>query len=75
MEEFQPRVDGPGDGDLVRPGVPARTWDAFRLTALEGCTGAVAAAQLEMKADRVKVAKSDVKEMILREIRKLEETE
>ncbi len=60
---------------LVRPRVAARTWDAFRLTALEGCSGAVAAAQLEMKVARVYVAKSEVKEMIRREIRKLEGTE
>jgi hypothetical protein len=28
----------------VRPRVAPRTWDAFRLTALEGCSGAVGAA-------------------------------
>lgn len=56
----------------VRPRVAARTWDAFRLTALEGCTGAAVAARLEMKVARVYVAKSEVKEMIRREIRKLE---
>ena len=56
----------------VRPRVAPRTWDAFRLTALEGCSGAAAAARLEMKVARVYVAKSEVKEMIRREIRKLE---
>jgi DNA-directed RNA polymerase specialized sigma24 family protein len=61
--------------ELVRPRVAARTWDAFRLTALEGCSGAAAAARLEMKVARVYVAKSEVKEMIRREIRKLEGTE
>ena len=60
---------------LVRPRVAARTWDAFRLTALEGCSGATAAARLEMKVARVYVAKSEVKEMIRREIRRLEGTE
>ena len=60
---------------LVRPRVAERTWDAFRLTALEGRSGAVAAAQLEMKVARVYVAKSEVKEMIRREIRKLEGAE
>ena len=59
----------------VRPRVAARTWDAFRLTALEGFSGAVAAAQLGMKVARVYVAKSEVKEMIRDEIRKLEGTE
>jgi RNA polymerase sigma factor (sigma-70 family) len=58
---------------LVRPRVAARTWDAFRLTALEGVSGADA--QLEMKVARVYVAKSEVKEMIRREVRKLEGTE
>ena len=60
---------------LVRPRVAQRTWDAFRLTALEGCSGAAAAAELDMKVARVYVAKSEVKEMIRREVRKLEGTE
>jgi RNA polymerase sigma factor (sigma-70 family) len=59
----------------VRPRVEPRTWDAFRLTALEGCSGAAAAAELEMKVARVYVAKSEVKAMIRREVRKLEGTE
>ena len=60
---------------LVQTRVAARTWDAFRLTALEGCSGATAATRLEMKVARVYVAKSEVKEMIRREVRKLEEAE
>ena len=60
---------------LVRPRLAQRTWDAFRLTALEGVSGAAVAAQLEMKVARVYVAKSEVKEMIRQQIRKLEETE
>ena len=59
----------------VRPRVAARTWDAFRLTAIEGCSGAAAAAQLDMKVARVYVAKSEVKAMIQQEIRKLEAAE
>ena len=59
----------------VRSRVAPRTWDAFRLTALEGCSGAAAAAQLEMKIARVYVAKSEVKKMIREEIRKLEGVE
>jgi RNA polymerase sigma-70 factor (ECF subfamily) len=58
----------------VRPRVAQRTWDAFRLTALEGCSGAEAAAQLRMRVAHVYVAKSEVKEMIRREIRRLEGT-
>jgi hypothetical protein len=42
----------------VRPRVAPRTWDAFRLTALEGCSGAAGAAQLAIKVARVYVAKS-----------------
>jgi RNA polymerase sigma factor (sigma-70 family) len=60
---------------LVRPRVPPRTWDAFRLTALEGCSGAAAAAQLDTTVARVYVAKSDVKKMIRDEVRKLEKIE
>ncbi len=56
----------------VRSRVAPRTWDAFRLTALEGCSGAAAAARLEMKIARVYVAKSELKKMIMEEIRKLE---
>jgi RNA polymerase sigma factor (sigma-70 family) len=59
----------------VQPRVAPRTWDAFRLTALEGLSGAAVAAQLEMKISHVYVAKSEVKEMIRREIHKLEGTE
>jgi RNA polymerase sigma factor (sigma-70 family) len=56
----------------VRPRVQPRTWDAFRLTALEGCSGAIAAARLRMKVAHVYVAKSEVKSMIRNEIRRLE---
>jgi len=56
----------------VRPRVAPRTWDAFRLTALEGSSGAAAAAQLQMKVAQVYVAKSEVKMMIREEVRRLE---
>jgi RNA polymerase sigma factor (sigma-70 family) len=55
----------------VQPRVAARTWDAFRLTALEGRSGAQAAESLEMNITRVYTAKSQVKMMIREEIRKL----
>jgi RNA polymerase sigma factor (sigma-70 family) len=58
--------------ERVRPQVAAKTWDAFRLTALEGVTGAAAAAQLGMKIDRVYGAKSDVTRRIQKEVRRLE---
>jgi RNA polymerase sigma-70 factor (ECF subfamily) len=52
--------------------VAPRTWDAFRLTALEGCSGAAVAAQLQMKIARVYVAKNEIKTMIREEVRRLE---
>jgi RNA polymerase sigma-70 factor (ECF subfamily) len=56
----------------VRLRVAAHTWDAFRLTALEGLSGAEAAARLGMKVANVFVAKSEVQRMLQEEIRKLE---
>jgi RNA polymerase sigma factor (sigma-70 family) len=56
---------------LVRLRVEPRTWDAFRLTALEGSSGATASDRLEMNIARVYAAKSEVKKMIREEIRKL----
>jgi RNA polymerase sigma factor (sigma-70 family) len=59
----------------VRERVEPRTWDAFRLTTLEGCSGATVADRLEMKITRVYTAKSEVKKMIRAEIRMLEKIE
>jgi RNA polymerase sigma factor (sigma-70 family) len=59
----------------VRTRLELRTWDAFRLTTLEGCTGAAVADRLEMKITRVYTAKSEVKKMIRAEIRMLEKIE
>jgi len=58
--------------ERVRRRVSVRTWDAFRLTALEGLSGSAAAERLEMKIARVYGARSEVKEMIRDEVRKLE---
>jgi RNA polymerase sigma-70 factor (ECF subfamily) len=58
--------------ERVRRRVSARTWDAFRLTALEGWSGKVAAERLEMKIARVYGARSAVKEMIREEVCELE---
>jgi RNA polymerase sigma factor (sigma-70 family) len=55
----------------VRTRVEPRTWDAFRLTTLEGCSGATMADRLAMKITRVYTARSEVKRMIRAEIRKL----
>jgi RNA polymerase sigma-70 factor (ECF subfamily) len=58
--------------ERVRRRVAARTWDAFRLTALEGLSGSATAGRLEMKVARVYGAKREVKEMIREEVRRLE---
>src|SRR5262249_21231421 len=57
----------------VRKGVAANTWEAFRLTALEGLSGAEAAARLNMKVATVFVAKSTVKRLLQEEVQQLDE--
>jgi RNA polymerase sigma-70 factor (ECF subfamily) len=52
--------------------VQAHTWEAFRLLAVEGLSGAEAAARLGMKVATVFVARSKVQKMIQDEVRKLE---
>jgi RNA polymerase sigma factor (sigma-70 family) len=59
----------------VRLRVEARTWDAFRLLALDGRSGAEAAQQLGMKVATVFVARSKVQRMIQEEARKLDAPE
>jgi RNA polymerase sigma-70 factor (ECF subfamily) len=59
----------------VRLRVEPRTWDAFRLLALESRSGAEAAAQLGMKVATVFVARSKVQRMIQEEARKLDAPE
>jgi RNA polymerase sigma-70 factor (ECF subfamily) len=56
----------------VRLRVTPHIWEAFRLTALEGLSGAEAAARLGMKVANVFVAKSDVRQMLTGEVRKLQ---
>ena len=56
----------------VRLRVQPQTWDAFRLTALEGLSGADAAEQLKMRVATVFNAKSKVHRMLQEELRKLE---
>src|SRR5262245_21945371 len=59
----------------VRLRVEPRTWDAFRLLAVEGRSGAEAAAQLGMKVATVFVARSKVQRMIQEQARKLDAPE
>lgn len=57
----------------VRLRVTPGSWDAFRLTALEGCSGAEAAHELGMEVAAVFKAKSRVQKLLQDEVRKLEE--
>jgi RNA polymerase sigma-70 factor (ECF subfamily) len=64
LAEAQARVQGR---------VEAHTWEAFRLTAVEGLSGAAAAAQLGMKVAAVFKAKSKVQKMLQEEVARLEQ--
>jgi RNA polymerase sigma-70 factor (ECF subfamily) len=56
----------------VRLRVAPQTWEAFRLTALEGLSGAEAAERIPMQVAQVFVAKRRVQKMLREEIAKLE---
>lgn len=53
---------------FVRQRVEPRTWEAFRLLALEGLSGIEVAARLEMKIDAVFVARSRVLKLLREEV-------
>ena len=81
-EDLVQRLEAQFDQELlqtavarVRQRVAPSTWDAFRLTALEGLSGAAAAAQLGMKAATVYVARSTVQRMLQEEREQLEAAE
>ena len=57
----------------VQERVEPRTWQAFRLTALDGLSGADAATQLQMKVATVFKARSKVQQMLQDEVRQLDE--
>jgi RNA polymerase sigma-70 factor (ECF subfamily) len=57
---------------LIRLRVEPKTWDAFRLTALEGRPGAEAAEQTGMPVSHVYVAKHRVEKLLRREVQKLD---
>jgi RNA polymerase sigma-70 factor (ECF subfamily) len=59
----------------IRLRVQPHTWDAFRLMALEGVSGAEAARRLGMKVGTVFVARSKVQRMLQQEIRRLDSGE
>jgi RNA polymerase sigma-70 factor (ECF subfamily) len=56
----------------VRQRVEPRTWEAFRLTALEGLSGAAVAGRLGMKVAAVFKAKSNVQKLLQEEKDRLE---
>jgi RNA polymerase sigma-70 factor (ECF subfamily) len=56
----------------VRLRVEARTWEAFRLLALEGLSGAEVARRLGMKVATVYMARSKVQKRLQEEIQRLE---
>jgi RNA polymerase sigma-70 factor (ECF subfamily) len=64
LAEAQQRVQG-----RVEP----HTWEAFRLTALEGHSGAEAAARLGLKVATVYKAKSKVQQMLREEVARLDQ--
>jgi len=60
--------------EAVQTRVEAHTWEAYRLTALQGLAAEDVAAQLDMKPGAVYVAKSKVIKMLREEIERLEQT-
>jgi RNA polymerase sigma-70 factor (ECF subfamily) len=56
----------------VRQRIDPHTWEAFQLTALDGLSGAEAAARLGLTATAVFKAKSNVQKMLREEIARLE---
>jgi RNA polymerase sigma-70 factor (ECF subfamily) len=56
----------------VRARVEPHTWDAFRLTAVEGLSGAEAAKKLGMKVVTIFKAKTRVQKMLQEEIAQLD---
>jgi len=56
----------------VRLKVPERRWEAFRLTALEGLSGAEAGARLEMNVTTVFTSKCKIQKLVQEEVQKLE---
>jgi RNA polymerase sigma-70 factor (ECF subfamily) len=56
----------------VRQRVAPRTWEAYHLTAREGCPVPEVAARLQMNVATVYKAKSSVMQLLQAEVRKLE---
>jgi RNA polymerase sigma factor (sigma-70 family) len=58
--------------NLVKLRVEPRTWEAFELLAIHGCSGDEVAARLKMKVATVFVARSKVQRMLREELARLE---
>src|SRR5262249_11934583 len=78
-DDLVQRLDGPFDQEVlaeaqarVQKRVEPHTWEAFRLTALEGMSGAEAAARLSLKVATVYKAKSKVQQMLHEEVSQLD---
>lgn len=61
--------------ERVRARVEPHTWEAFRLTAIDGATGAEVAARLGIKVATVFKARSKVQRMLQEEVRNLDDPE
>ena len=75
-DDLEQRLESLFDRDLleiakrrVQKRVKAVTWDAFRLTALDGLTGKDAAHRLQIPVDNVFVARNRVQKLLQEEIR------
>jgi RNA polymerase sigma-70 factor (ECF subfamily) len=75
MADLERKLEGAFDGEMlelamrrVEKRVKPRNWQAFRLTALEGLSGATAAERLEMPVAQLYVAKNRVQKMLQEEI-------
>ena len=80
QDDLLARLDAAFDRELlaiasarVRERVAPQTWEAFRLTAIEGLSGAEAAARIPMQIGQVYVAKRRVQRMLQEELAGLDE--
>src|SRR5437868_2516472 len=77
-DELVARLEEEYDGELldealarVRLKVPPERWEVFRLTALDGLSGAEAAQRLGMKVATVYTTRSKVQKLVQDEVRRL----
>lgn len=80
-QDFSRRLEEEYDAELmdlailrVRMSVSPRTWQAFQLTAMDGLPGKDVAEKLEMNVAHVYVARSEVKQALQKEVKRLEDS-